>query len=276
MLDRENGYYQSQEILPGLWYIDDAGQDNLYLIVGSQKALLFDTGFGAGALKDFVASITPLPVIVVNSHAHLDHACGNNHFGNVYAGEADLALLSPAEDLEERRAFVIHTRDHPVKYSPLFSTRFGVPGCNRSLPVYHGQVFDLGGRSVSALATPGHTAGSICLLDENSATLLAGDSFVPNEAWGPMWLHLEESVTMQEMTQSLRLMRGCGATGVVSGHGACNRYAITALDSVITLAQDIANTVISGVPVTTYFGDGLLAERDDAVAAFIFNDKKRK
>ena len=44
-----------------------------YLVVGEEKALLIDTGFGIYSLKEKVRGITELPVTVVNTHAHPDH-----------------------------------------------------------------------------------------------------------------------------------------------------------------------------------------------------------
>src|SRR5437868_2228009 len=44
-----------------------------YLIVGNERALQFDTGMGISDIKKITAELTPLPVVVLNSHTHDDH-----------------------------------------------------------------------------------------------------------------------------------------------------------------------------------------------------------
>jgi glyoxylase-like metal-dependent hydrolase (beta-lactamase superfamily II) len=54
-----------------------------YLILGKNKALLFDTGLGIKNIKKEVFKITKLPVVVVNSHDHFDHLGGNKFFNEI-------------------------------------------------------------------------------------------------------------------------------------------------------------------------------------------------
>lgn len=66
-----------------------------YLLLGTTHALLVDTGNGAGNLKRIVRKITSLPILVVNTHSHLDHIGGNHYFEVSYlpSGEESLAAL---------------------------------------------------------------------------------------------------------------------------------------------------------------------------------------
>ena len=66
----------------------------MYLIVGSERAALIDTGTGMEGLREAVEEITKLPVSVYNTHAHLDHAAGNNEFDRVY--------MHPEEEIRAR------------------------------------------------------------------------------------------------------------------------------------------------------------------------------
>jgi len=54
-----------------------------YLVIGKNKALLFDTGLGIKNIKKEVLKITNLPIIVINSHRHFDHIGGNKLFQNI-------------------------------------------------------------------------------------------------------------------------------------------------------------------------------------------------
>ena len=51
-----------------------------YLLLGREKAMLIDTAYGEGDLPALIASITSLPLIVVNTHGHYDHTSGNAFF----------------------------------------------------------------------------------------------------------------------------------------------------------------------------------------------------
>ena len=78
-------YFTSQEIHPGIVHIGEPAGVHCTLIVGKEKALLFDTGYGICSIEDYVRSITDLPLYIVNSHCHLDHAGGNHLFSRVWA-----------------------------------------------------------------------------------------------------------------------------------------------------------------------------------------------
>ena len=49
-----------------------------FLIVGTERALLFDTGLGIGDIKSLVDELTDKPLLVLNSHSHYDHIGGIN------------------------------------------------------------------------------------------------------------------------------------------------------------------------------------------------------
>lgn len=85
-----NEFYNINEIKEGVYHISDLNGICCTLIVGKEKALLFDTGYGIGDLKQVVKSITELPIIVVNSHGHLDHMGGNYQFEETYIHEDDI------------------------------------------------------------------------------------------------------------------------------------------------------------------------------------------
>ena len=60
-----------------------------YLILGREKALLFDTGNGIGKISTVVNELTSLPVFVLNSHTHFDHIGGNAEFSDILAMDTD-------------------------------------------------------------------------------------------------------------------------------------------------------------------------------------------
>jgi Metallo-beta-lactamase superfamily len=56
-----------------------------YLIVGTGRALMFDTGIGLVPIRPVVEQLTRLPVEVLNSHTHFDHVGGNAEFDRILA-----------------------------------------------------------------------------------------------------------------------------------------------------------------------------------------------
>ena len=85
--------YEKAKLIDGVTRIKD-GIVNEFLIEGSKKAVLFDTGLDLFNIKDYVAKLTEKELVVVNSHFHPDHANGNHHFKKVYIGEKDLPTFT--------------------------------------------------------------------------------------------------------------------------------------------------------------------------------------
>lgn len=75
-----SSWFTTHKIAPNTWAIDDNGIDVIYLIAGTEHALLIDTGMGIGDLAAEVQKLTSLPLIVANTHGHIDHVSGNGQF----------------------------------------------------------------------------------------------------------------------------------------------------------------------------------------------------
>ena len=126
-------------------YTYDEGGVRFFLLTGTKTALLIDSGMNTANIKEAAARVTSLPVKLFNTHADPDHTGGN--------GEFDEVMMNPAELVNYRTP---HTSQKIV-------------------PVYDGDIIDLGGRTLKAIALPGHTPGSTALLDAESGMLFSGD-----------------------------------------------------------------------------------------------------
>ena len=78
-------------IYGNLYYVGDRKVTS-HLIDTGDGLILFDTGYGFGSLLELVRRITNKPLYVLNSHGHVDHACGNAQFGGAYIHPADMQL----------------------------------------------------------------------------------------------------------------------------------------------------------------------------------------
>ena len=87
--------YQVTEIAKDTWVINEAGMTAMFLLKGTERALLIDTGVGMTDLKKLISWLTPLPYDVVLTHGHQDHIGGAAQFEEVYIHEKDEDSLKP-------------------------------------------------------------------------------------------------------------------------------------------------------------------------------------
>jgi len=168
------------------YFINEFGMDAQYLLVGTERALLIDTGTGFYDLPTTLARLTSLPVTVAITHGHPDHAGGMRQFPSVYLNPADLQMaLSTTEQGAKAYGEILWKMG--VGYPNLWGylpqdAHWGQ--WNRAptvQPMTEGQNFDLGGgRVVTVFCTPGHTPGSCVLLDRRERILFTGDAANPN------------------------------------------------------------------------------------------------
>lgn len=217
-------YYTVTELGPGVYrlYSDEGVHCDLF--DGEKKALLWDTGYGFGDLYGTVRKITDKPLILVNSHAHMDHASGNFQFQeSVYLHPKDWELYRKKTTPAERKRYVEdarHTPDfqHDTGFLNILPEDFNeekyINGKNENLiPVREGDCFDLGGIHLTAVETPGHTQGSISLIYEEKKWLYAGDAM--NNF---MFLFLEESAPLSVYIQTLKKAKALNMERLIISH----------------------------------------------------------
>jgi glyoxylase-like metal-dependent hydrolase (beta-lactamase superfamily II) len=180
-----------------VWQISGKATENVYLVIGRDSALVIDAGLGIGDLKGFIQTLTKLPLIVVNTHGHGDHNGFDYQFSKIYAHPDDFFLIQNSFNKERRNAMIsASTKDKQFTEEEIKSMMNGTLG--NLVPVKEGYVFDLGGRKLEVIETPGHTHGSICLLDTNNKILFAGD-----HCNALVWLFLKDCYPLDMYLQSL-------------------------------------------------------------------------
>lgn len=156
-----------------------------YLIVGSERALLFDTGMGIASIRKLASALTSLPVIVLNSHTHPDHIGGNHEFENILGVDTKFTRANTAgyHDPEMKTWVNLPNICPPLPVS-FKADDYAIPPFQISKFISDRETIDLGNRTLQILFVPGHTPDSLCILDEENKLLFTGDTFY----LGPIYL----------------------------------------------------------------------------------------
>lgn len=190
--------------------------ESLYLVEGSNKAVLIDAGTRITGLDKIVASLTKKPVMLVATHAHPDHTgSAINGFPELYIGAGDAA-------------------------SPLLSSYMGA-----IKPLKDGDVIDLGGRTLDVVATPGHTPGSTTFIDRTAGYGFSGDSF----GSGNLLLGGTFTTLLATCQNTSALMAKNGITHLYPGHFfGKNAETKQRLDDMATISRDVLAGKVKGEP----------------------------
>jgi hydroxyacylglutathione hydrolase len=256
-------WLKAEKVADGVWRIDDHGSDNMYLVEGTRQALLIDTGLGVAKLSAFVKTLTRLPVIVVNTHGHPDHAGGNDQFPSVHADPLDFDVIKAFTTKESRqRTLERMTSGVPAADRVSADEAASLPPA-ALVPVRDGYVFDLGGRKLEVIEQPGHTPGELVLLDAANRLLFTGDN--DNVL---VWLFLPTCRPLEVYLDSLKkLKRRDGEFDtILPGHG--TPLPKSFLGDQIACVESILDGSCTGEPYQSFAGSGLLCRHGSAAVAF--------
>lgn len=186
-------WFKVYRVAPGIVAITEPDQFQeaiSYLIIGSTRALLFDTGIGLVPMRPLINQLTSLPVTVINSHTHFDHVGANSEFAAVLALDTPYTRRNQRgfthADLASEVAPTSFCHGAPAGAdTAAFHTRAWKP----TGVIRDGDRLDLGGRTIEVIHVPGHTPDALALLDRANGLLWTGDSYYD----APVWLYMPET-----------------------------------------------------------------------------------
>jgi glyoxylase-like metal-dependent hydrolase (beta-lactamase superfamily II) len=161
--------------------IFDWGYNSCFLLIGTEKALWIDSGFGYGNLIKLTKLFTNKPIEgVVLTHYHIDHVGGSFLFDKVYLNEKDWPVNTGQEfaSREARYNDEISTFRAHAEYQEFYTLDDYVDNIDMTdklVPLNDGDVIDVGGASVEAIWTPGHSMGMTMILFREHKILMTGD-----------------------------------------------------------------------------------------------------
>ncbi len=149
-------------------------ETHCYLLNGSERSLLIDTGLGICNIEDQVRQLTNNPITAIATHIHWDHIGGHKYFPNFYGHEDELNWLTGEFPLTlaQIKEMVVDRCDLPKGFNVNEYEFFqGTP----VKLVTDGERIHIGGRCLQVLHTPGHSPGHLCFWEEERGYLFTGD-----------------------------------------------------------------------------------------------------
>ena len=193
--------YEINKIDSALYQIKDPLDVYMYLVVGNERALLFDTGYGVGDIKDAIKSITAKPLTVVLGHGHIDHANGAYQFDEVYLREPEFELFHEHTAPGFRRNILERLNEAGLKLGSDEEKWVNAKPCSL-IALELNMVFDLGGIHVKVIDMAGHTEGSIGILLVENRILIDSDS-----ANSHCWMFVPQSRSIREYIEMLKRVK---------------------------------------------------------------------
>jgi glyoxylase-like metal-dependent hydrolase (beta-lactamase superfamily II) len=219
-------WFHVQTLADGVWQLTEPGHVAFWLVAGADRAVLIDTGCGFVPLAPLVRSLVgELPVSVLQTHHHVDHVGGSHEFDDVRihaAGVEGLAAGLTPERLEgyreyalaqesaavvyadlDRRFFHLQRDEHKPRPLPpcVLDGTWSIAGVQATGTLSDGEVVDLGGRSLLALHTPGHSPADLSFELVGEGQLFGGDTVNT----GPVYVQNPDSSVAQLRASLARL-----------------------------------------------------------------------
>lgn len=188
-------------------------ETHCYLLCGTKRAILIDTGLGVSNIKEVVDSLTSLPVTAITTHVHWDHIGGHRYFENIEVHEAEKEWLSAKFPLPlqmVKRNLMCRPCNFPKDFSiedyEIFN---GTPA-----KFFHGgDCIELGNRKLTVIHTPGHSPGHCCFYEAAREYLYSGDLIYQGclDAFYP-------TTDPQQFFQSVRKIQKLEVSRILPGH----------------------------------------------------------
>ena len=199
-------------------YAIDQQMVRSFLIVGEKSALCLDAGVSKADFTGLIRSVTDLPVSCCLTHSDGDHTANLESFSRIYIHSNELPLLDRGRCSADAEVITVEK----------------------------GAIFDLGGIVLEVVECPGHTPGSVALLDKETGILFSGDTV----SYGPVYMFGGHR-NLDDYIDSLHQLQGLAAEKrfdiVYPSHNTCPVPA-SIIPELIACAEGIRDGSVQGRP----------------------------
>ncbi len=206
----------------------------IFLLMGDESALVIDTGMTGLDIDELVSEHTSWPYTVLNTHADRDHIASNSQFEECFMHPSEMAFYKNVQN-----------------------------GTCKVNPVFEGDIIDLGNRELEIIHLPGHTPGSITVLDRNNRCLIGGD---PIQEDGDIFMFGPQRNMTAYIASLKKLDKRTDFDYIYPSH-AKEKINRTVIPQLIEGAEKIMSGEIKGEP-TERFGNAV-GRYDEGVTRFL-------
>lgn len=184
-------------------------QENTYILYNEHKeCIIIDPGCYFEeekiALKTFIDDHKLIPVMLLNTHCHLDHVFGNKFISGTFE------LMPTIHPLEKEL----------LAYAPISGLMYEMPFDHYEGAVAYleaGQIIRLGSDHLTVLFTPGHSPGSVSFYCKQQSFVISGDVLFKNSIGRTDLPGGNHEILIKSIKEELLILPD--ETIIFSGHG---------------------------------------------------------
>ena len=188
---------------------------NIWHVRGRDRDLIIDTGMGLRPMTQEVAQLSGRPITALMTHSHFDHAGGMHEFCDRcgHRSEAGIIAEPTAANTVANTGYVRADTFTALPYAGFTHESYQVRPAPLTHTVDDGDVIDLGDRVLRVFHLPGHSPGSIALLEEATGLLFSGDVIYDGALIDNLY-HSQAEVLLESHAR----LRELSVTTVHAGH----------------------------------------------------------
>ncbi len=195
-------------------YVDPYAVGDIWLVRGSERDLVVDTGSGIVPPAPIVEAVSAKPILAVALNCDYDHAGGWHSFAERVCHRLDApALIDPRMETSLVSQYLTDEALSALPWAGYATAGYRMVGAEPTRLLEDGDVIDLGDRLLQVLHMPGRSPGGIALWEAETGSLFTSDMLYDGEhgiAWPPP--------DPQSYIVSLRRMRDLPVSHVYPGH----------------------------------------------------------
>jgi glyoxylase-like metal-dependent hydrolase (beta-lactamase superfamily II) len=195
-------------------HVDPYAVGDIWLLRGSERDLVVDTGSGIVPPAPIIQAISGKPILAVALNSYYDHAGGWHSFAERACHRLDAAaLIDPSEESALVSQYLTDERLFALPRAGYSTADYQMVGAEPTGLLEGGDIISLGDRSLEVLHVPGRSPGGIALWEAETGSLFTSDMLYDGDH-GPAWPPGDP----QAYVASLRRMRDLPVSTVYPGH----------------------------------------------------------